>query len=908
MKRACLSAIVLLSLPLAATRAQAPDEPARRAAVLVYRQALNPRGPALAATAGVLTEQADGGGDLDQLRERVLAALGDVQGPLPPHAAGAPSDAVAALLSHAVGGGARADGMPPLGPGWSLMDGNDALRGLAPVLLGRAREHDGVIWRRALTAAADDESLAHALAPLLSELAGAPADASLAEWLAVKPALAAGDLSLPAAGRWGAGLTDALRAAARRAGGEPPVELARWRAQWVLLQARDTTLDADRRALYNLELAALGRLGEQDAGNPLPFMSALVSGAQALAAAGPLGEGVRRDLGKALAPLESLPMRHDAQWREVDQRLPELFAETMDRLETLIEPHDAQVAQSTARALTRLQARVSLLAPDWDAYLTQPFREPVQQALEDCFATDSGNRPGNCLQRFAAWATDGAAIPEAAGDIAGPFGAEYVLRELELNPWQRINYLRGFWRMLMGRDCSPEAVISNPLEWSLGSRAYLLAAGRSPGKPLPGLDRLIDGGARTATDLGRFADCQSGGATTLGRILDSYSSALDRLAAALPEAARAFREQVLEPGADLSLDGGARQATEYVPAGLTLTPCEGAASCGVAQPLPGSGALYRKFPPVFRIADQSGLGELSLCYTDVSWVDRRMEPRPVGGKVMADYHGRLSFRVKGRYREGGQERDVFVLRMISEKEYPYLIAPDRPEVLADPCPQEYQGRQAFGELPSERAWLVPKRLTFLSTERTPATRLFSENWTRGKNWLERLTDGGAEEEKSPSLGELPARVEQHLAILRQRRGEYLYAHLAAVPALQEGSAPVSGLGEAMQDVTALFKALDASARVLIPRSIALEPVLRSSLYGTEPLMHDSVVHEWRAAGRDPMALADEGRRRFDAVTGAWRAAAAHGELSGVIGETILELVSARAGLAPEPAGDAKPSQ
>jgi|GEM_PF-6239206 len=906
MKRGVLAALLLLSLP--AAWGQSGTDVGRRAAVLVYRQALDPRGPALTATAGVLTELADGGGDLAQLRERVMAALGDVAGPLPPPAAGAPPDAVASLVSRFAGDAGANGGGPLLGPGWQLMDGNDALRGLVPVLLARARENAGAIWRRALTAAGGDGALADALAPLIAELADAPADASLATWMAVKPTLAADDLSLPSAGRWGAGLAGALNAAAGQSSTPPAAELARWRAQWALIQARDTTLDADRRALYNLELAALSHLGEQDAGNPLPFMAAMVSGAQALAASGPLGDAVRRDLGRALATLESLPMRHDAQWREVDQRLPELFAETMDRLEALAEPHDVETAEKIERALIRLQARVSLLAPDWDAYLTQPFREPVQRALDECFPGDGGKPPGDCLQHFEAWATEGAAIPEAAGDIAGPFGAEYVLRELELNPWQRINYLRGFWRMLMGRDCSPQAVINNPLEWSLGSRAYLQAARRDKDRPLPGLNRLIDGGERTITDLDRFADCRAAGATTLGRILDSYASALNRLAEALPEAAQAFRQQVLEPGADMSLDGGARQSTEYMPAGLALAPCEGTASCGVAQPLPASDALYRRFPPVFRIADQSGLGQLSLCYTDVSWVERRREPRPVGGGVMADYYGRLSFRVKGRYREGGQDRDVFVLRMISEGEYPYLIAPDRPEVLADPCPQEYQGRQSFGELPRERTWLVPRRLTFLSTERTPASRLFTENWTRGQGWLEWLTSGGAEEEKTPSPGDLPARVEQHLVDLRRRRSEYLYAHLAAAPAAQEAPAPLSGLAAAMRDVSALFKALDASARVLIPRSVALEPVLRSSLYGTDPLLHDSVVHEWRADGRDPMALADEARRRFEAVAGPWRAAAAHGELSGVIGETIVELVSARERPAPPAGEDARPSQ
>lgn len=894
MHRVALSLIA--GLAVAPVSAQVPTETEQRTVVLAYRQALRPSGDRIAAVAGILAARVNfpEGADIAQIRDQLLDRLQPHDGYLWPPSAEAPSDAVAARVLL------EAARLPipsnRLVPTWEAMRARDYLGALGGEILAQAAAHSGEIWMQVLSGIADDPALEQALTPLVESLAGAPVSAPIAAWRGQEPALPASALEPVGAALWNPAMARETQAALSNPESMTPARAAAWRARaW--LQHKHRPPDPDREAIDRLRLLLYEQMPAFVNGNPLPFMAALVDGTLGLAMHQELSKEVKRDLRLLLGALETLPMRYDAQWRELDTRLPEIYAETIDRLTRMAR---AETTKTPVRAIAALQARLSLLETDWDAYLAQPFREPVQQAIEDCFSPDPDD-PAKCRTRLREWALEGAAIPESAGDLNGPFDTEYLLREFELNPWQRINYLRGYWRDLLGQSCSGQTRVVNALEWSLGALAYLalLPESADTREQIGGdLDALISAGIAVAEELSQFSACSIEQQPLLLRVLGVYREALHSLSLALPAAAEAFRVRALVPGADISLDGGADQRTGYVPRQLELLPCEEeASSCGVTLSLPGSSDLFHRFPAPFRVAHQAGMGTLSMCYSDVSWVDRRVQPRRVGGgEVMADYKGRLSFRVQGRYSEGGDVRDVFVLRYVTDAEYTYLYAPNRPEVLADPCPREFQGQQAFGSLPESRGWLVPRRLTFLSSERTSPARLFTEHWARGENWLEALAgNAGVAVEKFPEVpAELRARLDLHLTMLRNQRRQELFELLSPPARPLTGTDAASRLSRAAQSVAAARRVLDATGRALLPNRLALTPALRRSLYGAEPLAGPAMVSEWRRAGRDPLDLPRVGMERLSRHAPAWREAGGVHELPRFLANALSALVTTRA--------------
>lgn len=888
-----LLAVLVLSVP---GRVLAQADTTRRAAVLVYRQALHTDGAALDLAARVLTERAAADVDADglsQLRKRVLEAGRGVAYP-PLRVPGRSSDQVAAMIARHDPGSRRSAAAPDLLAAWQARERRDELAGLLPYLLAEAESRAGAIWREALAAAADDAALATALAPLVRELAGAAPDAPMDAWLAVEPALSPAQLAVDPGRSWRATARAALESALADPGAVSPEITARLRAQW-FLTSRSAASDPVGSALAGLWIglrANTARLADAD---PVPFLAALVAGTQQIALGGDsLSATDRRDLDATVSMLRSLPEATVDGWSAVDRRLPGIFRAVVVQLAGA----SGEAGSLSAGELQLAGARLTLLDDDWEAYLMQPFREPIQQALAACLPAREESVAG-CRVRFQDWGLQGAGIPEASGDTGGPFQAEYLLRELELNPWQRINYLRGFWRDLLARGCSERDQVSNALEWALAARGYLatLPAGATAEDESlqAGLSRLADAGMSLVGDLRDFGACRAQGRGPVRQVLAAYAAAVNRLPGALDRAGRAFREQVLVDGADIALDAGADQPTEYAPPSLTAAPCGGTPACGVSADLPVSRALYERFPAPYRVADQSGLGTLAICYGDVSWVDRRAVPVSSGGGVMANYRGRLSFRLRGQFSTGGETRDVFVLRLVSETEHTYLFAPDRPAVLADPCPQEYPGRMAAGELPEARGWLVPRRLTYLSGERSSPARLFAENWTRGGDWLGRLARGeGVSVERQASGEAVAPGVTAHLEDLLARRRAHLYERLLAPMA-----ADADANGEAARELTAtalqvsaMRRALDASVRVLTPLTVMGAPRYRGALYGNEALVGPAAIRAWRDQARDPLAIPAHARDRIEWATEVWRDPAAGMEIPPFVAHALIDLLAA----------------
>lgn len=892
---AAAAAVLALAAPLPA-QDQSGEDPAQRAAVLVYRQALHPEGDALGLAARLLTEQAERGVESDSLkslRERALEVARGTNRPVPALPGGIPDQMDALVARHA--GSSAGSGPPGLLAAWQEHESREDLQDLLPYLLAEVRARAGRIWHEALQAAADDPVLDQALAPLVTELADADPGTPLPDWLAVEPALDQAHLSLIQGAAWRANARAALGSALDAPGEVSPVFTARLRARQ-FLASRAEPADAVTPALTGLWIGLRANTGGLAEGDPVPFLAALIRGAQRLGAGGePLTDAHRSDLRATVEMLRDIPAETVEDWAAVDRRLPAIFRSVLDALAEAADRESGRPPSSAS--LARAGARLTLLDDDWDAYLTQPFREPIRQALASCLPAQ-GESAAGCRERFRDWGTQGAGIPEASGDVDGPFQTEHLLRELDLNPWQRVNYLRGFWRELLARECTGRSRIRNAMEWALAARAFLATLPESPvtgdESIRSGLDSLVDSGLSMAGDLKDFGACRVEGRGPVGQVLAGYQDSADRLAGALQRAAEAFRDRELAAGADIELDGGPHQESRYAPPEMTIGPCGGTPSCGVSLSLPASQALYRRFPAPYRVADQSGLGSLSMCYSDVAWVDRRAEPVKASGGVMANFRGRLGFRLRGRYQAGGEARDVFVLRMVTDEAYTYLFAPDRPAVLADPCPRQFQGQMATGELPEARGWLVPRRLTFLSGQRRSPAQLLAENWTRGGQWRERLATGeGVMLERAATGDELAESVAEHLERLGDRQRAHLYERMLAAIAGDGQSQAARELTTVTRELVALRRALDASIRVLVPRTAMLDPWRRALLYGDETLVGLADIRAWRDRGRDPMELPGQARDRVDRAIKAWRMPSARAEIPPFVAHALIDLLAVR---------------
>ena len=81
--------------------------------------------------------------------------------------------------------------------------------------------------------------------------------------------------------------------------------------------------------------------------------------------------------------------------------------------------------------------------------------------------------------------------------------------------------------------------------------------------------------------------------------------------------------------------------------------------CEMSGQLEATNALIGQFPDPYLLADQTGLGQVEICYQNMQWVNRRAVPVRPDDNHVANYFGRLSFDLVGRYVEKGEVTEVF---------------------------------------------------------------------------------------------------------------------------------------------------------------------------------------------------------------------------------------------------------
>ncbi|MEM9532241.1 MAG: hypothetical protein AAGA23_15105 [Pseudomonadota bacterium] len=732
-----------------------------------------------------------------------------------------------------------------LSPEWAAQQG--------PEVLAWARDRAPMIWRRFLTALADNPDYLPLAAPVVDSWLALPLDAPLPEWTALTDAAALEIKTLPELGS----VVDLLGEEAQLLASEELLverrNAARLRLAPYLLHLNGVDPEPLQLALLSLTRALAGA----ERGAFAELVRVLASLAEIV-----LVENTEANDEAVAAALEALRGTDDlllSQLTRVDPGLQENYLRLRQLLGEALQSPPPQRRELLGE-LAALAASAEGHSSDLDGYLAQPVRAQPAADADICFDISqppqryppepiSRDQFRNCLASFVSWGTELAQGSELAGEASGPFENSNLARELRLPPWQRINYWIGYLDRFLGADCGPfDERLVNPLEWALASASYIWFAERWPGyfaehNYAADINRLMAQGEAALQNLRRMGNCRrfdaGAGRTALRVIMEMYAESLNGAVAAVGETTAAFRASQLEPGADVRLDETARQTTNYRPEDLLVGPCGAAPQCTLDQELQPSRALLGLLPQIFLVADQVRVGQLEACYENVRWIERRAEPAPVGNEAMASYFGRLSFDL--RINSGAQAEPIRLMRLTSQEEFEYLFGANKPEVLEDPCPSALVGTQVQAELPGRRLGLVPNRLTFMTAGRAEPGQVVERHWAEGDEWRDRFVTGEGVEVLSALDGEAMVEATQlRLEALNAAWNQMLYQGLTGV-------ANDSPLTEPMISVQNQRDVLDKLARLLAPQRAVNDPTVRAALRGRYGLFDQGRARQLAAA-------------------------------------------------------------
>jgi hypothetical protein len=580
-------------------------------------------------------------------------------------------------------------------------------------------------------------------------------------------------------------------------------------------------------------------------------------------------------------------------FNSVDPRINTNLAAAFDVAQSLQEGLPADLARQSAllRELADAVAQFALLIPDVNYYIDQPVRREISEEIKLCIsmaaATINDDKTSlsreqfdRCISSIVELSDVNARSAELAGDPDGPYGMVQLQRELELMPWQRVNYLLGYLHELSPGTCQlPGRPLVNALEWSTLATAMTWFARQSPVYfQTPENEALVLAMKQQGNEflqtmsaqVACFSNAGPGITDPVSMSLVEYREALDELIGGIREAELAFRETRLAPGADIVLHGGSEQRTAYRPEGLLIAPCNPDNICEMNGKLEATRALIGLFPDHYLIADQAGLGKVEICYDNVQWVQRRTELVRPDDPNVANYYGRLSFDLIGRFQEAGATREVFGSNFISPEDYHYLFAANSEEILDDSCPTEWVGSKTVSPLYiDDRIKVVPNRLTYLAGARQQPSQVLNLNWSRGAEWRDWFVTGlGITRFEFVADETLIDRLDQHLQTIYQAEQSALYLALLRPPSRGGGDDPMS-LFEEMSAVTTAKELVRSQFSLFYPDYMTDSDEVRSYLQGSQSLIDESVLRRFRESDVAIESINDTGMSRFEAFHSFW---------------------------------------
>ena len=576
----------------------------------------------------------------------------------------------------------------------------------------------------------------------------------------------------------------------------------------------------------------------------------------------------------------------------IDPRINSTLAAAFDAVQYLQSDRpDPERLVSLRQNIGDTIAQMVLMVREMDYYFDQPVRRQITETVETCTrlaANQDAAGPGNmtreqfdgCLVSLVDLSSELVSREELAGDPDGPFGVDQLRRELMMPPWQRINFSLGYMHERFTTACDlPDEPIPNPLEWSGLATLVVWFARQSPVYfQTPENEALIDQMRQRGFELLELmeqqVDCISGEGAGINdpvkRSLADYRITLQELVAGIREAELLFREQNLKPGADIVLQGGATQQTAYRREDMMIGPCEPDLYCEMTGELEATRALIGLFPDAYLIADQSGLGEIEICYENVRWVERRAEPVRPDDPHVANYYGKLSFDLIGRYREKEQFTRVFGANFVSPDEYHYLFAAATEEVAGDSCPMEWVGTKIVTNLDSDSAIrVVPNRLTYLAGARKKPSEIINANWRKGAEWRDWFVTGlgVTPYEFEPDL-DLPDRINQHLQSLYQAEQSALYISLLR-PQARGGRFDDETLLELQEELTARKALVRSYINLFYPDRLIDSDAIRASLEGYDALLDTRTLRRFRDSNVAVSSINKLGISRLEAFLAEW---------------------------------------
>jgi hypothetical protein len=566
------------------------------------------------------------------------------------------------------------------------------------------------------------------------------------------------------------------------------------------------------------------------------------------------------------AELPAISGHYAVNFAAVDPRLNEVIAEAYGVLQNIATPTtDAVKAPRTI--LADAVAQLTLLIPDMGYYFNTPVRARIVREIDVCTSIaasrDDDGYPAMtrsqydaCIENFLQLADQETRMAELSGNINGPFTTDSLRRELKATPEQRINYGIGYLHNRHSTDCLPPATaLPNPLEWAVLANTMAWFAENSPEffmtpENESRLTSMRSIGEQLILDLAEQANCFAGASVhdPVYRSMVDYETALRALNAGTIEAEADFRKERLRPGADVSLNRDASQPTAYRPDSLTIKPCNPQRVCDMSASLSTTRALIGLFPEEYLLAEQSGLGQIEICYRNMEWVERRSELVRPDDENVANYFGRLGFDLVGRYIENDRASDLFGFRFTSPDEHHYLFAQASGEVLQDSCPMEWVGTRVITPLREDRGGIVPDRLTYLAASRTLPSRLLQGNWDRGAEWRDWFVTGiGVTPLEFTAIPDINTRLNQHLQSLYQAEQAQIYQRIL-MPNYRNSQGDDVSLFDEMFRVSISKALIHMQMMLFYPESMFNSDSIRQSIAGDAGLLERRSLRRFREDG------------------------------------------------------------
>jgi hypothetical protein len=612
--------------------------------------------------------------------------------------------------------------------------------------------------------------------------------------------------------------------------------------------------------------------------------------------------------------LPALSNHFSGEFSEVDSRINSSLAAVYDVVQYLQAGEAAPERLSALRAgMADAVAQLVLLIPDMGFYFDQPVRERISEEVTRCvgFIAEIDPSAGgglsrdqfdSCLGNMAAMASELLSEAELAGDMDGPFGMEQLRRELVMTPWQRINFALGYLEERFSSGCeAPQDPLPNPLEWANLATTISWFARQSPVYfQTPENEALVLEIRQQGTDLleslVQQVDCISGTGAGINdpvvRSLVDYRTSLDALVAGLREAELNFRSEVLKQGSDVMLHGDADQRTAYRPEELLIGPCDAARTCEMSATMEPTRALVGLFPDTYLIADQTGLGEVAICYDNVQWVNRRSEPVRADDPHVANYYGQLSFDLVGRYREKDQMTNIFGFNFVSPTEYHYLFGAATEEVLGDSCPTEWVGTKIVTPMKSDSVIrVVPDRLTYLTAARSLPSRIINSHWSKNEEWRDSFITGRNVSQYSypPDL-QIADRVNQHLQNLYQSEQSAFYRALLRPPRRSKPT-EMDTLFTLLDEVSTRKALVRTYLNMFYPHLMIDSDEIRGSLQGYSALLDRMVIRRYRQENKAVSSINQLGIARLERFQAQWNRVPEAVRRSGSIATSLAHAIT-----------------